>query len=220
MSSTGARPPRSVVVAFGLIAMSVLLVQVVLSRLFASIMTYYYAFMLISLAMLGLASGSLLIQMMPRVFTAERFSLQAMICGAAMGMFGIVGTLAVLAIYPHTNVGSLAFTPSQFWPLAGMFWCLFPFFLCGGLVVAMVFARYRAHFNLLYAVDLVFAAGGCLLAIALLEGSTPVQVLLGFCAVPMLAGALFGVADRRNAAAAVVAVAGMWELAGVFLSQM
>jgi hypothetical protein len=220
MSSTGARPPRSVVVAFGLIAMSVLLVQVVLSRLFASIMTYYYAFMLISLAMLGLASGSLLIQMMPRVFTAERFSLQAMICGAAMGMFGIVGTLAVLAIYPHTSVGSLAFTPSQFWPLAGMFWCLFPFFLCGGLVVAMVFARYRAHFNLLYAVDLVFAAGGCLLAIALLEGSTPVQVLLGFCAVPMLAGALFGVADRRNAAAAVVAVAGMWVLAGVFLSQM
>jgi hypothetical protein len=45
MSSTGTRPPRSVVVAFGLIAMSVLLVQVVLSRLFASIMTYYYAFM-------------------------------------------------------------------------------------------------------------------------------------------------------------------------------
>jgi hypothetical protein len=38
MIATGARPPRSVVVAFGLIAMSVLLVQVVLSRLFASIM--------------------------------------------------------------------------------------------------------------------------------------------------------------------------------------
>jgi len=220
MSSTGASPPRSVVLAFGLIAMSVLLVQVVLSRLFASIMTYYYAFMLISLAMLGLASGSLLVQLMPRVFTATRFSLQAMICGAAMGMFGIVGTLAVLAVYPHTNVGSLAFTPRQFWPLAGMFWCLFPFFLCGGLVVAMVFARYREHFNLLYAVDLVFAAGGCLLAIVLLEGSTPVQVLLGFCAVPMLAGALFGAADRRNAAGGVVAVAVMWLLAGLFLSQM
>jgi Spermine/spermidine synthase domain len=220
MSSTGARPPRSVVVAFGLIAMSVLLVQVVLSRLFASIMTYYYAFMLISLAMLGLASGGLLVQVMPRVFTAERFSLQAMICGAAMGMFGIVGTLALLVVYPYTNVGSWAFTPGQFWPLAGMFWCLFPFFLCGGLVVAMVFARYRTHFNLLYAVDLVFAAGGCLLAIALLEGSTPVQVLLGFCAVPMLAGALFGLAERRNAAAGVVAIAAMWAFAGLFLAQM
>jgi hypothetical protein len=220
MTSTGARPSRSVMLAFGLIAMSVLLVQVVLSRLFASIMTYYYAFMLISLAMLGLASGSLLVQLMPRVFTAERFSLQAMICGAAMGMFGIVGTLAVLTIYPHTNVGNLAFTPGQIWPLAGMFWCLFPFFLCGGLVVAMVFAQYRAHFNLLYAVDLVFAAGGCLLAIALLEGATPVQVILGFCAVPMFAGALFGLADRRNAAGGVVAVAAMWALAGLFLSRM
>lgn len=220
MSSTDVRPPRSVVVAFGLIAMSVLLAQVVLSRLFASIMTYYYAFMLISLAMLGLASGSLLVQAMPRVFTEERFSLHAMIGGAAMGMCGIVGTLALLVVYPHTNVGSLAFTPGQFWALAGLFWCLFPFFLCGGLVVAMVFARYRAHFDLLYAVDLAFAAGGCLVAIALLDGSTPVQVLLTFCAVPMLAGALFGVAERRNAAAAVVAVAVMWALAGQFLSRI
>jgi hypothetical protein len=58
MSAPVAGPSRSVVVAFGLVAMTVLLVQVVLSRLFASIMTYYYAFMLISLAMLGLASGS------------------------------------------------------------------------------------------------------------------------------------------------------------------
>ena len=62
MRAPVAGPPRSVVVAFGLVAMSVLVVQVVLSRLFASIMTYYYAFMLISLAMLGLASGSLLVR--------------------------------------------------------------------------------------------------------------------------------------------------------------
>ncbi len=61
------------------------------------------------------------------------------------------------------------------------------------------------------------AAGGCLLAIALLGGSTPVQVLLTFCAVPMLAGPLSGLPDRRNAALAVVAVAAMWALAGQFL---
>lgn len=220
MNARTARPPLTVIVAFGLVAMSVLLAQVVLSRLFASIMTYYYAFMLISLAMLGLASGSLLVQMMPRVFTEERFSIQAMICGAAMGMCGIVGTLALLVVYPHTNVGNPVFTPGQFWALASLFWCLFPFFLCGGLVVALVFARYRAHFSLLYAVDLAFAAGGCLLAIAMLGGSTPVQVLLTFCTVPMLAGALFGLRERRNVAVAVVAVALMWTLAGQFLSQM
>ena len=220
MTAPPARPPRSVVIAFGLVAMSVLVVQIVLSRLFASIMTYYYAFMLISLAMLGLASGSLIVQVMPRVFTEERFSIQGMICSAAMGMCGIVGTLALLVVYPHTNVGSYVFEPGQFWALAGLFWCLFPFFLCGGLVVAMVFARYPASFSVLYAVDLVCAAGGCLLALALLGGSTPVQVLLTFCAVPMLAGALFGLPDRRNAALAVVAVASMWALAGQFLSQM
>ena len=220
MMSTGARPSTPVVWAFGLVAMSVLLSQIVLSRLFASIMTYYYAFMLISLAMLGLASGSLLVQVLPRVFTTERFSLQTMVCSAAMGMFGIVGTLAILVVYPHAGVGDWAFTPGQFWALAGMFWCLFPFFLAGGVVVALVFARHREHFNLLYAIDLVFAAGGCLLAIALLELSTPVQVLLLFGAVPMLAGALFGVRQHRQAAMGVLAVATMWVLAGQVLSRM
>jgi hypothetical protein len=220
MTAPPARPPRAVVIAFGLVAMSVLLAQVVLSRLFASIMTYYYAFMLISLAMLGLASGSLLVQVMPRIFTTARFSIQAVVCAAAMGMCGIVGTLALLVIYPHTNVGSWEFTPMQLWALAGLFWCLFPFFLCGGLVVALVFARYPSHFSLLYAVDLAFAAGGCLLAIAMLSGSTPVQVLLAFYVVPMLAGALFGLPEKSGAALTVVALAVMWGLAGQFLSRI
>jgi spermidine synthase len=209
-----------VLIAFGLIAMSVLLAQVVLSRLFAAIMTYYYAFMLISLAMLGLASGSLLVQLMPRVFTKERFAMNAMIGGAAMGMTGFVGTLALLVIYPSTGVGNLNFDPRQMSALAALFWCLFPFFLCGGLVVAMVFARHRAHFNLLYAVDLIFAAAGCLIAITLLDASTPVQVLLTFCAVPIVAGALFALAEHRRVALGVVAVGLMWALAGQFLAQM
>jgi hypothetical protein len=220
MPSTTTRAPLPVIVGFGLVAMSVLFVQVVLSRLFAAVMTYYYAFMLISLAMLGLASGSLIVQVMPRTFTERRFSLQAMVCGAAMGMAGIVGTLVLLVLYPHTEVGNWAFTSARSWTLAGLFWCLFPFFLCAGLVVALVFARYRAHFSTLYAVDLAFAAGGCLLAIAVLDSSTPVQAMLSVCVVPILAGALFGLSERRNAALAVLGLALAWGIAGAALSRM
>ena len=202
MSAPVARPSRSVVVAFGLVAMSVLVVQVVLSRLFASIMTYYYAFMLISLAMLGLASGSLLVQVMPRVFTVKRFSIQATICGAAMGLCGIArNARAPRRLSVARSSAATRSHPGQFWALAGLFWCLFPFFLCGGLIVAMVFARYPASFSLLYAVDLVFAAGGLPAGHRRARRDlTPVPVLLTFCTVPMLAGALFGLAERRNAA--------------------
>jgi hypothetical protein len=208
------------VLGFGLVAMSILVVQIVLSRLFAAVMTYYYAFMLISLAMLGLASGSLLVQVLPRVFAPRRFALSAMACAAAMGMAGIVGTLALLVLYPHTRVGVSGFARQNFWALATLFWCLFPFFLFGGLVVALVFARHRDDFNRLYAVDLIFAAGGCLLAIVALQGSTPVQVLLLFCVIPMLAAALFGFAEHKAMAVGVLGVALMWALAGQFLSQM
>lgn len=220
MGSSAVPPTRAVIFALGLVAMSILAVQVVLSRLFAAIMTYYYAFMLISLAMLGLASGSLLVQVLPRLFSRRRFAMTAMASAAAMGMSGIVGTLALLVLYPHTRVGAQGFAPQHFWALAGLFWCLFPFFLFGGLVVALVFAHHREHFNRLYAVDLIFAAAGCLLAIVSLQGSTPVQVLLLFCVIPMLAGALFGFAESQYVAAGVVGVALMWGLAGQFLSRM
>ena len=74
-------------------------------------------------------------------------------------------------------------------------------------------------FSLLYAVDLVFAAAGCLLAIAVLGVSPPVPVLLTFCTVPMFAGALFGLAERRNAAIGVVALALICALGGTVLSR-
>ena len=93
-------------------------------------------------------------------------------------------------------------------------------FLFAGLVVAMVFVRYRAQFDLLYSVDLMCAAAGCVLAIAVLEMATPVQALLTFGVLPILGGALFGMRERRNAAAAVVGIAVMWSVAGQCLSLM
>ena len=49
-----------------------LALQIVLSRLIGSTVSYYFAFLLISLAMLGLGSGALLVQLAPRRFTPER----------------------------------------------------------------------------------------------------------------------------------------------------
>jgi hypothetical protein len=52
---------RSTLGALALLTGAIVAGQIVLSRLLASTLGYYFAFMLVSLAMLGLASGALLV---------------------------------------------------------------------------------------------------------------------------------------------------------------
>src|SRR6202521_5074583 len=90
--------------AFGEIAFAVLALQIVLSRLIGSTMSYYFAFLLVSLAMLGLGSGALLVQLAPRRFTPERCGAQAAWGSLAMAACCLAGTLALLVIYPRLGV--------------------------------------------------------------------------------------------------------------------
>jgi len=82
--------------AFGEIAFTVLALQIVLSRLIGSTISYYFAFLLVSLAMLGLGSGALLVQLAPRTFTHERSGAQAAWGSLAMAVCCLAGTLALV----------------------------------------------------------------------------------------------------------------------------
>lgn len=209
----GPRPRALTLVAFGLVTATVLAAQIVLSRLLAGTLTYYYAFMVISLAMLGLASGGLLVQTAPRAFRAERVGVQAAAGSLGMGLAVPGGTLAMLWTYPHVSLDPVHrfFTQSHLL-LGALFACLFPLFFFGGLVVALVLKHARAHFPLVYGIDLLTAAAGCLLAVGLLTWLTPVEALLSVLGLlPLVAAAGFAFADRRprlgTAALALAAVA-------------
>src|SRR5215217_9742752 len=109
---------RAMSLGFGLVAASMLTAQVVLSRLFAGTMTYYYAFMLISLAMLGLASGGLLAQLAQRFFTPERMLRHVAVLSLLAGISGFVGVLGILALLPHVKFGgAFRVYAQEFWTL-------------------------------------------------------------------------------------------------------
>jgi SAM-dependent methyltransferase len=180
--------------AFGEISFTILALQIVLSRLIGSTLSYTFAFLLVSLAMLGIGSGALAVQLAPRRFTPERCAAQAAGWSLAMAACCLAGTLALLAIYPRLGLAGTASARARPWLLAALFGCLFPTFLCGGIVMAVVFAAFRRRFHRVYAVDLGAAALGCLAAVGLLAGHTPVEVLLEVLAVlPATAAALFAV---------------------------
>jgi hypothetical protein len=192
---------------FGLVAMVLLLLQVVLSRFFAATLTYYYAFMLVSLAMLGLAGGGLAVRVFPRLFPEDLLWERASVLSLATGVAVLAGALGVLALYPDIRFRPVTYDLLTPWTLAGVFWCCFPAFLLGGIVISGVLSGRREQFHRLYAVDLASAALGCVVGLLLLEGSTPVELLLTFAPIiPMVAAVLFALEGRR-VRLSVVAVA-------------
>ncbi|NVJ24249.1 hypothetical protein HUW62_23755 [Myxococcus sp. AM011] len=214
---------RAMSLGFGLVAASMLTAQVVLSRLFAGTMTYYYAFMLISLAMLGLASGGLLARLAHRFFTPERMLRHVAVLSLLAGISGFLGVLGILALLPYVKFGgAFRVYAQEFWSLAAIFWCAFPLFLFGGLVVSLVLSHNRERFHRLYAVDLVFAALGCIVAVFLLDVSTPVEVMLGtVCILPMVAAILFALAGGlRTTSLVSLGFTLAFVLLGTFLTQV
>src|SRR5215208_6760661 len=65
---SGPRPPLRALLAVGLLAGSTLALQVVLTRIFASVLFYHFGFLAISLALLGIGAGSILIYVRPGWF--------------------------------------------------------------------------------------------------------------------------------------------------------
>jgi hypothetical protein len=108
MSEISQKPSFRALVGFASIALTLLLLQVVLSRLLAATLTYYYAFMLISLAMLGLAAGGMTIRLFPNVMPTTLVWRQASVLSAAMGLATFAGTLGMLAVYPAIKFNSVS----------------------------------------------------------------------------------------------------------------
>ena len=198
----------------GLAAMSasILCAQIVLSRLFAATLGYYFAFMLISLAMLGLASGALIVHQKPDTFAPERIDRNAARLAIAAGIAIYAGTLIAIQIYPYAKT-------ARFWGLSLVFCCFFPFFLFSGMAVTLVLCGAREAFYRAYAVDLIGAAAGSLLAVLLLSLTSPVAVVLRVVAVlSLLAGVFFtlGIGETKLRALAVgvlgLLLAGSWVL--------
>ncbi|MFI5120442.1 MAG: hypothetical protein ACHQM4_08520 [Thermoanaerobaculia bacterium] len=216
MSPAGTATGRLQLSGLALVSGSILAAQLILSRLFSATLGYYFAFMMVSLAMLGLASGALIVQQAPRFFRAERAPLLATVLSLAAGLSALGGTAVFLEIYPSVLDRSL------FWSLAGVFCCFYPFFLASGAVVSLVLWHGREHFHRVYAVDLVGAASGSLLAVWALGFASPVDAMLWMGAIlPPAAGILFslGSGHRRGAIASLAACALLVGSSGLFLKR-
>ncbi|HEY8475820.1 MAG TPA: hypothetical protein VIN09_03005 [Chloroflexota bacterium] len=174
---------------FGLVSTAVLLLQLTLTRIFSVSIWYHFAFMVVSIALLGVgASGSVIAVFRPGLLARiERTVLVAGLLFAAASL----GALATAALVPF-DPSRLAAEPlpQGLFLLAYYVGLALPF-LAAGVVVGAVLSAFADRAGQLYCADLVGAGSGCLLFIVALpllgaQGSVALAALLAIVAVGLM----------------------------------
>jgi spermidine synthase len=143
---------------------SALLLELALTRLFSVVLFYHFAFLAISIALLGLGAGGVFAHL--RKQRLQRYELQTF--AAACCCWNAIAIPIVLEIVLHVPV-SLQFTGGNFLRLTVVYLAsAVPFFLTG-LQFSVVFARESARIPRLYGADLVGGSLACLAIVPLLN---------------------------------------------------
>src|ERR1039458_1578626 len=162
--AAGAVSPRGAALGIGLMSFSALLLELGLTRLFSVVLFYHFAFLAISIALLGLGAGAVFAYL--RREWLERWGVGKL--GAGAGAANAVVILAVLEIVLHSQV-SLHLDWANFRHLSVLYLAsAVPFFITG-LLFSLVFARHPARITQLYGADLLGGSLACLALVPLLN---------------------------------------------------
>ncbi len=189
-------PERTLLAGLALTSFSALLLELALTRLFSVVLFYHFAFLAISIALLGLGAGGVFAYLLKtRLAGTGTRTLAARLC-----MTNSVALVVVLEIVLHTRV-ALQVSSMNFARLTALYLsAAVPFFLTG-LLFALVFARETQRIPRLYGADLCGGALACLAVVPLLNWVGGPNVILVAAATTAAAGAIWAGsrASRRNA---------------------
>ena len=184
VSSPTEIPERTLLVGLGLTSFAALLLELALTRLFSVVLFYHFAFLAISIALLGLGAGGVFAYLLKkRLARTETRKLAARLC-----IDNSILVLIVLEVVLHVPV-ALSVTGRNFLHLSALYVVsALPFFLTG-LLFSVVFARETWRVPRLYGADLSGGALACLAVVPLLNWVGGPNTILA-AAVAMAAAAI------------------------------
>ena len=195
-------PERTLLAGLALTSFSALLLELALTRLFSVVLFYHFAFLAISIALLGLGAGGVFAYLLKS--RLARFATRAL--AARLCMINSVLVLAVLEIVLHVPV-ALTVTGKNFLHLSILYLAAaVPFFLTG-LLFSIVFARETWRVSRLYGADLSGGALACLAVVPLLNWIGGPNTILAAAVVMAAAGMVWAVSSAERKAAGAVAIA-------------
>jgi spermidine synthase len=155
---------RTLLAGLALTSFAALLLELALTRLFSVVLFYHFAFLAISIALLGLGAGGVFAYLLKtRLARVATRTLATRICTA-----NALVIVAVLEVVLHVPV-ALNVSGKNFLRLTVMYLAAaVPFFLTG-LLFSVVFARETRRIPRLYGADLCGGALACLAVVPLLN---------------------------------------------------
>src|SRR5215470_11878506 len=155
---------RTLLAGIAITSFAALLLELALTRLFSVVLFYHFAFLAISIALLGLGAGGVFAYLLK----SHLVSLSTRALATRLCMLNAAVIVIVLEIVLHVPV-SLTVSGKNFLRLTVMYLAAaVPFFLTG-LLLSIVFARETSRIPRLYGADLCGGALACLAVVPLLN---------------------------------------------------
>lgn len=162
----------SVLIGMGLLSGAVLLLQVTLTRFFSIAQFYHFAFLVVSLALLGFGASGSILAIWPRLREV-----------AFSPWYALGFALTLLLAYVFANhlpfdSYSIAWDSNQVLLLVGNLLGLAVPFMFAGAVIVSLLGTETGQAGLIYGVNLLGSAGGAVLAPLLISGLGSERVIL------------------------------------------
>lgn len=179
-----------------LCSFSALSYEVLLTRIFSIALGYHFAFMIVSIAMLGLGASGTALSLFPRLKDPSRLTLYVLFAGTSISVSYLLSN--PIPFDPITL--SWSWTPLLY---VGAYYILLssPFFFTG-LVIGTAFSSFSEETNLLYGADLLGAGMGSVGVLALLFGMAPDRAVMVISSLALCATFLAG--NKKKGAIALI----------------
>jgi hypothetical protein len=182
-----------------LLSLAAILLEVSYTRVFSFKLVYYFTYVIIGIALLGLGAGGVLVAMLPglrRATPARLLPVLAFVGGVVIlaGYFVVARVqLNAFDLIQYTFAGQPSFL-ADLARLVLLCVVLFVPFLIAGLAVSTILASDPERVGRLYAADLLGAGIGCALAV-------PLMIIIAPPGCVLLAGAILAASGLRLAGA-------------------
>src|SRR5689334_1737023 len=196
---------RRTAVGLAFVALSTLMYEVLLTRIFSVTMWYHFAFVAISVAMFGMTVGALVVYLKPAWFPHEGVKRQ-LAAGSVLFPLVVVASFLTQLSIPFRVHPSIV----GIWAIVLTYAVIAAPFVVSGVLVALTLTRFPRDVGRLYAFDLVGAALGCVLLVWLLEITDGPTAVLAIAALAAIGGVCFSLdegSSRRVRWSAIVSVA-------------
>jgi hypothetical protein len=191
-------PDRLHFLAISALALSMIVIQILLSRICSVMFYYHFAFGAVTLTMLGITLGALKVHTNPQRFIPSALDCELSRHCFSAAMFFAAGTLILvdfsgrlLSLAKTGGAGEFVYDLIIWGGCAIGLYGFLKGFAAIGVSVTLLLTYFPGHTGRLYAVDLASAALGCIAVIAALHLLDPISIILLLAATLTTVGWLF-----------------------------